>query len=135
MRKPMTFTTLAALGLIGASLHATAATRSEAPQASIPFANTGSSIRDWQADDIQGLWVQDGFRQWYYAKLMSPCLGLDFAIRVGFHTRGGDTLDKFSSVVVPGYGNCPIQSFTKSDAPEGREKNGAREALSPPLEP
>lgn len=89
----------------------------EAPQASIPFVNTGHSIRDWQADGEQGIWVQDARRQWYYAKLIGPCLGLDFAIRVGFEARGTDRLDRFSMLIVPGYGRCAIQSFTKSEAP------------------
>ena len=127
MRKPTIFTTLAALVLTGASLQGTVATSSpETPQASIPFANTASSIRDWQADDIQGIWVQDAFRRWYYAKLMAPCLGLDFATRVGFQTSGGDTLDKFSSVIVPGHGNCPIASFPTGNTNSGSSNVNSR---------
>lgn|SRR5690606_2969481 len=91
------------------------------PEAAIPFVNTGSSIRDWHADGRHGLWVQDAHGQWYYARLGVLCEGLDFTVRVGFDTRGTDTLDRFANVVVPGYGSCAIESFTKSEAPPERK--------------
>jgi hypothetical protein len=111
---------VAVLALAGTALHAAdkdAAAELKAPQASIPFASQGASIRDWQANGRDGLWVQDAHKQWYYAELVTPCLGLDFAVRVGFETRGTDTLDRFGSVVVPGHERCAIKSFTKSEAP------------------
>lgn len=94
------------------------------PQASIPFANLSSSIRDWQADNRDGIWVQDARQQWYYAKLMAPCWGLDFAWQVGFNTRGTSSLDRFGEVIVPGEDRCQIQSFTRSDGPPVKQKKG-----------
>lgn len=84
----------------------------------IPFANSGG-IRDWKADRDQGLWVQDAHRQWYYAKLMSPCIGLNFAQTIGFDTHPLGRFDKFSSIFVPGAGGgrCAVRSFTVSGAP------------------
>lgn len=86
-------------------------------EASIPFVNQTSSIRSWEADGVDGIWVQDARRDWYYAKLIGPCHGLDFAMRVGFQTRTSSTLDRFANIVVPDHGNCAIQSFTKSEGP------------------
>src|SRR5688500_16175850 len=123
MKRPVIAATLMALALGATALQAEekAANLERGPEASIPFVNFGSSIRDWQADGVNGLWVQDARRQWFYAKLIGPCHGLDFAIRVGFDTRAVDTLDRFATVVVPGEGRCAIQSFTKSEAPAGEK--------------
>jgi hypothetical protein len=91
------------------------------PPASIAFANHGG-IWNWQADKDQGLWVQSNSRQWYYAKFMGPCIGLDFANAVGFDTRPMGTFDRFSAVVVPNWGKCQVRSFELSDGPPARQK-------------
>jgi hypothetical protein len=91
------------------------------PDASIPFANHGG-IRDWAADRDQGLWVQDTRRNWYYAKLLGPCFGLDFAWSIGFDTRPMGTFDRFSSIVVPRQGRCMIQSLSPSEGPPVKHK-------------
>jgi len=83
---------------------------------SIPFANNGG-IRDWHADRDRGLWIQDSFGKWYYATVMGPCIGLDFANRIGFDTRPMGSFDKFSSIVVPREGRCAIQTLRPSGAP------------------
>jgi hypothetical protein len=92
-----------------------------APQVSISFVGMGS-INDWRADKRQGLWVQDVHRQWYYATTMGPCLGLDFAQTIGFETRTGGTLDRFSSIVVPHEGRCPLNSLVRSEPPPKKAK-------------
>jgi uncharacterized protein DUF6491 len=83
---------------------------------SIPFANHGG-IRDWQADRDRGLWIQDSFGKWYYATVMSPCTGLNFANRIGFDTRPAGSFDKFSYILVPREGRCAIQTLRPSGAP------------------
>lgn len=99
------------------------------PEASIPFVNLSSSIRSWQADGRQGIWIQDARKEWYYAKLTTICNGLDFAVRVGFQTRTTGTLDRFGAVVVPGEPvNCQISSLTKSESPPDEKKNRKVEA-------
>jgi hypothetical protein len=94
----------------------TDAAKPATPEASIPFANRGG-IFDWHADKDRGLWVQDVHRNWYYAKFMGPCIGLDFANSIGFDTRPLGNFDRFSSVFVPGTGRCTVQSFTVSESP------------------
>jgi hypothetical protein len=108
-----------AAGLGAGAVHAAPdrETTGDVPQASIAFVNSGASVRRWQADEDTGIWVQDAHQQWYYASLIGPCQGLDFAVRIGFETRGVDTLDRFASVIVPGYTRCQIESFTRSEAP------------------
>ena len=88
------------------------------PEASIAFAR----IRDWQSDSERGMWIQAYNRQWYYAEFMGRCLGLNFATAVGFDTRHQSSFDRFSSVFVPGYGRCVIQTFTQSDGPPRKKR-------------
>jgi Family of unknown function (DUF6491) len=96
-----------------------AAETATTPSASIPFANHGG-IWNWQADRDRGLWVQSNSRQWYYAKFMGPCSGVDFAESVGFDTHPLGTFDRFSAVIVPRWGTCQLQSFEVSDGPPGK---------------
>ncbi len=90
-----------------------------ASAAAIPFVNFGG-IYNWKADREQGVWIQDAHRKWYYATLLGPCPGLDFATRIGFDTRPVDTFDRFSKIIVPGYGRCTVQNFTTSDPPPSK---------------
>lgn len=101
---------------LGAAPDAPAATTPPV-QASIPFIDH-RNLRDWQADGKEGLWIQDQRRNWYYAKLLGPCIGLDWAITIGFDAGGASgQLDKFSSIVVPNEGRCQITSLTRSEPP------------------
>jgi Family of unknown function (DUF6491) len=101
------------------------------PEASIPFLSLKQSIREWQADGIKGIWIQDARKQWFYATLQSPCFGLDFAMSVGFEARTMNTLDRFGTVIVPREGRCPIFSMTKSDPPPDTRKSRKTEAAEP----
>jgi len=90
----------------------------EGPETSIHFINMPDSILGWQANGENGLWIQDIRKQWYYARVMAPCTGLEFAVELGFKNRGMDQLDRFSEVIVPGgTGRCQIQSLRKSAPP------------------
>src|SRR5687768_10890134 len=93
-----------------ATQETTAPTGLAREEASIPFLGH-QSIRNWEADGQEGVWVQDVRRKWYYGKLMAPCTGLDFATRVAFVPQGS-ALDRFASVVVPDYEyqRCPLRS-------------------------
>jgi hypothetical protein len=113
---------LAATALLSISLCTAANARPTQPEVSIPFPN--HSIRDWQADKREGLWIQDQHRRWYYAKTMGPCFGLDFAWNIGFDTRHGSSFDRFSSIVVPREGRCAVQSLTRSDGPPKKVRQG-----------
>jgi hypothetical protein len=86
-------------------------------EASVPFANHGG-IHNWRPDGDRGLWLQDTRRNWYYAKLMGSCWGLDFAEAIAFDTRPMGTFDRFSAIVVPREGRrCVVQSLTPSAGP------------------
>jgi hypothetical protein len=126
---------------IGAWLVTATALASDEPPAgalrkdevSIPFVNH-RNIRDWQADKDQGLWIQDERRNWYYAKLLAPCYNLDWALHIGFDTGSTDSLDRFSSIVVPDptysrghHERCQITSLTRSDAPPPKAKHAPKQ--------
>jgi hypothetical protein len=100
------------------------ATSNVTPEPSIPFANHGG-IRDWRADRDRGLWVQDVNGKWFYASLMGPCTGLNFAETIGFDTRPMGTFDRWSAVVVPRYGRCVVQTLTPSDGPPRKQKQAS----------
>jgi hypothetical protein len=104
----------------GGAVHANeAASRSTAPEASIPFVRHGG-IRNWEADRNRGVWIQDIHRNWYYATLIAPCFGLDFATSLGFDAGPTGDFDRFSAIVVPREGRCPVRSFVASDGPPGK---------------
>ena len=96
------------------------------PQASIPFVQYGG-IRNWKADNTRGLWIEDAHRHWYYAKLMGPCFGLDFATRIGFDTTPMGTFDRFSAIIVPQEGRCTVQSIVASDPPPRKHAVDAKD--------
>ena len=105
MNARMTLMITLAMGQLGAS-----------PEASIQFAGH-LAINDWQPDSIQGLWIQDEHRRWYYARLQAPCQGLDSATTIAFDTSPGGPFDRFSSVIVPHEFRCHLQSLVRSDPP------------------
>ena len=129
---------LIATGLIGL-LAASAALAKPAPawpqlgvEASIPFPNFGA-IRNYEADNDDGIWIEDQQRRWYYGKFMGPCQGVQFAQEIGFDTRGSAQFDKFSKILVRG-DVCMFESFVTAEKPlprKEREKlRKAREAAA-----
>jgi hypothetical protein len=120
----MTFKIVSTLGL-GALLlsgAAMAADRMPPPtgeEAKIVFASHGG-IQDWESDGERGIYLQDRHRQWYYARLMGPCIDLPFAQRIGFNTEPNGTFDKFSSIQVRRQ-RCPVTSVVLSDPPHGKK--------------
>jgi hypothetical protein len=93
-------------------------------EVSIPFVNMNQSIHGWQADGQTALWIQDAHNQWYYAKLMAPCNGLEFTARLGFEPKTMNSLDKFGYVIMPDKQRCAISSLTRSDEPPKEKKAG-----------
>ena len=102
-------------------LAAKAAPSPAGSEASIAFPNHGG-IYDWQAIDRETLYVQDSARRWYLAKLLGPCLDLEFAQGVGFISSGNDVFDRFSSVLVNGQ-RCQVQSLVRSAPPPKKAKH------------
>ena len=94
-------------------------------EARIPFVNSGG-IRDWRASDGDTLYVQDRMRRWYRVELTHRALGLPSAWAIGFETRGIDSFDRFSSVVVEGQ-RIPVRSLVRVDGPPERHDAAKRD--------
>ncbi|WP_298674842.1 DUF6491 family protein [uncultured Sphingomonas sp.] len=110
----------AALALI-ASAPAFAAQPKDAKEASVPFVNHGT-IDDFRADGDQGVYLRANGFNWYYARLMGPCTQLPFVEHIGVETRGIDTLDRFSTLIV-GHQRCQLTSLVKSAPPPSKKKH------------
>jgi hypothetical protein len=90
----------------------------------IAFPNHGS-IRNYEANDNRGLWIEDSQGRWYYAELLGFCQGLDFAEAVGFDTAGTSQLDKFGAILVNGQ-KCQIARLITAEKPMPRKDRIAR---------
>ena len=86
----------------------------------INFPNQGA-IRNFEADGNDGIWLEDRQRRWYYADFIGGCQELNFAQAIGFDTRGANTFDKFSTVIVAGE-RCPIASLVTANKPLPRKE-------------
>jgi hypothetical protein len=86
-------------------------------------------LRDWLADGERGLWIQAVDLSWFYARFARACHGLRATNSLLFDTRGADTIDSRSAVVVPGSGRCTVLSFVPSDGPP--KNRNADVALQP----
>lgn len=108
---------LTALAVLATSgMAAAAETRAE-----IPFANSGG-IDDWRAESDRVIYVKGRDRQWFKAELLTDCLGLKFAEKIGFKTEASGAFNRFSSILVDGK-SCPLSSFEKSDPPAKKDKD------------
>ena len=116
---------LVALALLAAAPVVLAETPPPGP-ASITFANRGG-VYNWEADGTKGLWVQDRNRDWYYAKLLGPCSGLDFAQTLGFVTEPDGSLNGHSAVTFTDGAKmmqrCSFKSFERSAPPPQAAKH------------
>ena len=101
-------------------------TRAIGVEASIVFPSD-SSIRNWQADQNRGIWIQDRRKNWYYGSFAGTCRDVDFAHAIGVETRGAGRLDRFSYILVRGE-RCPLTSFVTSDGPPSKKKKAAEAA-------
>lgn len=87
-----------------------------------------ATIRNWQADGDDGLWIEGRRGEWFYGRFAGICRDLDFAQAIGVDTRGASRLDKFATIIVRGE-RCPLSSFvTSAPPPTKEERRAAREA-------
>lgn len=89
-------------------------------ETSMPFANQGG-VRDWQADGDSKIYVQDASGKWYLATLSVAAADLPFATKIGFETKGTDTLDRFGVLIVQG-ARYPLSSLVQSGPPPAKPK-------------
>lgn len=106
-------------------LSAAAANESEVPreigvEASIVFPSQ-STIRNYEANGRDGLWIEDRRGNWYYATLIGYCPDLDFAQAIGIETRGTSRLDKFGAIIVRGE-RCALSSLVTAEKPLPRKE-------------
>ena len=106
---------LASTLMLAPAAHAADTRPAAAAEARIPFANHGG-IWNWYAENRDTLYIQGQDRKWYRADLMTPCIDLGFADRIGFVTNPDGSFDHFSEVLVRGQ-RCPVKSLTRSGPP------------------
>ena len=109
---------VAAAAVAAAPLAAPAGAAPGAREASIPFVNL-RGIRDFRADGRDAVYLQDRARNWYRAELAGPCYGLPWAHAIGVDTRGGNSLDRFGTLIVDRE-RCQVLSLVRSPAPQKR---------------
>jgi len=101
-----------------------AAAEPKGEEVSIPFVNHPRAIRTFEATSDEILYLQDRRGRWYRAELGGPCIGVRWANAIGYDTRGGLSLDRFSRILVEGQ-TCPIVSLTRSEPPPRKRRKGA----------
>jgi Family of unknown function (DUF6491) len=87
---------------------------------SIAFPNHGG-IRNFEANEERGLWIEDRQRRWYYAKFIGNCRGIDYANGIAFDTRGSSSFDRFGAIAVNG-DYCLIESLVTAEKPLARKE-------------
>lgn len=116
-------------GLLATALVSTAALAKPAErplgvEASIPFANS-IGIRNFRAESNDVLMIEDNSGRWYRAEMFAPCIGLNFAEHIGFETRGTNSFDKFSQIVVEGR-TCQVKSLVTAAKPLSKKEKKAQ---------
>ena len=104
-------------------------------EARIPFADH-DGIYNWRVVDNRTVLIQGQDRRWYKAVLLSPCIDLPFAERIGFESNADGSFDKFSSIQVRDQ-NCPLVSLVETAAPPKavKTKKPAAAATPPASQP
>ena len=100
------------------------ASRPSGVESSIAFPSD-STIRNWRADDENGIWIQDRSKHWYYGTFATRCRDVDFAQAIGVDTRGAGRLDRFAAILVRGE-RCPLISFVSAAPPPTKADLKAR---------
>jgi hypothetical protein len=81
-----------------------------------PFVNRSEMIA-WLADGERGLWIQARTLEWFYARFGSICHGVNATNSLVFEAEESGDIGQRSSIVVPGYGRCAVQTLRRSDGP------------------
>jgi hypothetical protein len=86
-------------------------------------------IRNFEADDDKGIWIEDIQRRWYYGAFKDRCTRLERARGLGYDTGGSSRFDKSSTIFVDD-DFCQLTSFVTAEKPLSRKerKRLAKEA-------
>jgi hypothetical protein len=115
--------TFAGLALAGCATHDPAQRYEQATLATSPVDAQLMSyrIRNWTALNDHELLLEGMDGQQYRAEMLGPCFGLNTTPRLGFENRGGfQSVDRFSSVVLPDGERCAFQNFNRVVSPASR---------------
>ncbi len=115
---------MSAAALLSLTAITSAGAAEKAERASIPFASSGG-IDEWRPDGDNGLYLRARGGQWYQAKLLGPCLGLNFTETIGYVSEPDGSFDNTSSILVDGQ-RCALQTLEKSDKPPTRKEKEAQ---------
>lgn len=118
------------LSVLASATLAAPPTSASSAEARIPFADHGG-IYDWRVVDNRTVLIQGQDRRWYKAVLLSPCINLPFAERIGFESNADGSFDKFGSIRVRDQ-NCPLVSLIETTAPPKPVKAKKPAAATPP---
>jgi hypothetical protein len=123
MKKTVSLLAGACCALILAPAMAKAPDKPLGSDAEIPFANHGG-IRNFVVENSETLLIEGTGGRWYRAELFSPCHDLPFTETIGFVTRGTDSFDKFSKILVRGQ-SCQVRSLVTAAKPLSRKERKA----------
>ena len=70
-------------------------------------------IRNWYAQGDSKLIIENNRKQRYQVDFLVPCHGLNAAETLAFISRGGRSLDRDSSVILPDGSRCPFAVFAQ----------------------
>jgi len=70
-------------------------------------------VGNWHATSDTQLIIEDHQRTEYLAVLKSPCDGLEEAKSIAFINHGGNSLNKYSTVILPNGKRCAFKSFAQ----------------------
>ena len=123
MMKPLILM-LAAMASVPAAAASPSRVGGGEEEARIPFVSL-NGVRNFHAVGKDVVYIQDARRNWYRASLMTSCLNLPFAQAIGVDTRGTNSLDRFSTLILEGE-RCQLQSLVRSGPPPKKEKRAKR---------
>ena len=105
---------------------APAAAQTEGPRsgerADIPFATNGGIRTFHVTSDGEGVYLQDRFRNWYYARFFVRCRELPFAFYIGYRTFGASSTLSRGDSILAGREQCKIADIVHSGPPPKKVK-------------
>lgn len=89
---------------------------------SVPAAATSSNVSraemiKWLADGERGLWIETSNLKWFYARLTRVCSGLSATNSLVFNTVPSGSIDRRTTIAVPGGARCSVRSIAFSGEP------------------
>lgn len=116
MRVPPLPVLAAALILSGCTQTMSAA--SPAGRSAIDYA-AGGGIRDWHAEDANGIFIRDSANNWHYARFTGPCPGVVREQQIAFEPDPLGRFDELSRVRTQTE-TCAVASIQASQPPAAK---------------